>query len=182
LNARGGFNVPPGRYDRPTIVNRERLRCVADALGRADVRLLWGSFAAARDIAEAGDFVYCDPPYAPVSRTSSFTSYTAGGFSNDDQRQVQAFVIDLAERGCRVVLSNSAAPTVERMYARDERARAAGLRVRRVLARRSINSDAAARGAVRELLVSNVAPASPAHGRGPQHGSSPAPRLRTYRD
>ena len=62
VNARGGFNVPAGRYSRPTIVNRDRLLRVAEALARPGVRLMLGSFEAAREIADAGDFIYGDPP------------------------------------------------------------------------------------------------------------------------
>ena len=161
LNASGGFNVPAGRYPRPAIVNREKLARVADALSRPGVRLVLGSFESARGVAEAGDFLYVDPPYAPLSRTASFTSYTAARFGGEDQARLQQFVIDVAGRGCHVLLSNSTAPAIAALYETNGDARAAGLRALRVPARRAINSNASRRGAVDEFLVTNIqAPAS----------------------
>ena len=157
VNARGAFNVPAGRYDRPKIADRAKLARVAQAL--AGARLLHGSFEIVRDVAERGDFVYFDPPYAPLSRTATFTSYTAGGFDAEDQQRLQAVAIDLARRGCHVLLSNSTAGDIAALYERSPEARQAGLHVHRVAARRAINSNAARRGAVDEFLITNVAEA-----------------------
>ncbi len=109
VNARGEFNVPAGRYERPKIVDREKLARVARALSAARLQLRWGSFESVTEIAAPGDFVYFDPPYAPVSRTANFTSYTGPRFDAEDQRRLQRIVIALARRGCSVVLSNSTA-------------------------------------------------------------------------
>jgi DNA adenine methylase len=162
VNASGAFNVPAGRYHRPTICDRDKLRCVADALASSRVRLVWGTFEATRDVAGAGDFVYLDPPYAPLSATSSFTAYTAAAFTMRDQERLQQMVIALAASGCHVLLSNSTAGAIAALY--DSRqARAAGLRAVRVPARRSVNSDPASRGPVDEFLISNLdAAAAPA--------------------
>ena len=163
LNARGEFNVPAGRYDRPKIADREKLARVAEALSGARLRLLWGSFESALDIAAPGDFVYFDPPYAPLSRTANFTSYTSPRFDAQDQRRLQQVVLALAARGCSVLLSNSTAEEITALYARNADARAAGLRAIRVPARRAINSNPAQRGVVDEYLISNVGPtAAPA--------------------
>jgi len=156
VNARGGFNVPAGRYARPAIVNRDRLLRVAEALSQPGVRLVLGSFESVRDIAEAGDFIYGDPPYAPLSRTANFTSYTASRFDDEDQERLQRFVIDMARRRCHVLLSNSTAPEISALYETDRDALAAGLRTYRVPARRAINSNAARRGAVDEYLITNI--------------------------
>ena len=156
LNASGGFNVPAGRYTRPAIVNREKLVRVAAALSTPGVRLVFGSFESARDIAEAGDFLYVDPPYEPLSRTANFTSYTASGFSGEDQACLQRLVIDVARRGCHVLVSNSTAPEIAALYEDNHEARAAGLRTFRVPALRAINSNAARRGAIDEYLITNV--------------------------
>jgi DNA adenine methylase len=129
---------------------------VADALGRPGVSLGTARFDAALAKARPGDFVYLDPPYAPVSRTASFTSYTAGGFSAEEQARLQALVVDLSRRGCHVLLSNSTAPDIRRLYADDRRARAAGLRALTVPARRAINSRAGGRGAVLEYVITNI--------------------------
>jgi DNA adenine methylase len=158
LNASGAFNVPAGRYDRPKIVDREKLARVADALSRPGVRLSWGSFESVGDVAAAGDFVYFDPPYAPLSRTANFTSYTAPRFDHAAQVRLQQVVVALARRGCRVLLSNSTADEIAALYERNVDARAAGLRTMRVPARRAINSNAARRGVIDEFLITNVEP------------------------
>lgn len=156
LNASGGFNVPAGRYDRPKIADRDKLRRVTDALSDRRVRLVWGSFEAALDLAEPGDFLYFDPPYAPLSSTANFTAYTAPRFDRQAQIRLQQVVIALARRGCHVVVSNSTADEITALYEQNKDARAAGLRARRVPARRAINSDASRRGTVEEYLISNV--------------------------
>ena len=159
LNARGEFNVPAGRYDRPKIADRDKLARVSAALSSARLRLVWGGFESVLETASPGDFVYFDPPYAPLSRTSNFTSYTALRFGAEDQRRLQRIAIALASRGCSVLLSNSTADEIAALYEHSTEARAAGLRAIRVPARRAINSNAAQRGLVDEYLISNVGPA-----------------------
>jgi DNA adenine methylase len=88
LNARGGFNVPADRYTKPAIGRTEPLVRVAEALANPRLELLYGSFDTARDIAAAGDFLYCDPPYAPLTATSSFTTYTASAFGLADHARL----------------------------------------------------------------------------------------------
>jgi DNA adenine methylase len=156
VNSRGDFNVPAGRYGKVTICDAENLARLAAALARPDLRLEVSTFESVLAACGAGDFVYLDPPYAPVSRTAQFTSYTAGGFGADRQRQLQQDVIALAARGASVLLSNSVAPEIGRLYARSPEAKAAGLKTRTVPARRAINSDAARRGSVREYVITNV--------------------------
>ena len=156
VNARGAFNVPVGRYEKPRIADPDRLFRVSEALGSPGVRLAVGSFELTRDLARRGDFLYFDPPYAPVSATARFTSYTSTPFDIADQRRLQSVVVDLVRRGCHVVLSNSTAKEIERLYDANEEARAAGLRAHRALARRSVNSDAGRRGPVSEYLITNI--------------------------
>ncbi len=156
VNARGEFNVPAGRYERPKIVDRDKLARVAGALSAVRLQLRWGSFELVTEIAAPGDFVYFDPPYAPVSRTANFTSYTGPRFDAEDQQRLQRIVIALARRGCSVVLSNSTADQIAELYERNPEAHAAGLRSIRVPARRAINSNAARRGPVEEFLIANV--------------------------
>ena len=162
VNSRGRFNVPAGRYERPTLVSRDHLRRVSDALGAPGVSLHWGSFRLAADRAGAGDFVYSDPPYAPLSRTARFTSYTAAGFEPADQAELQRIVIALAGRGSHVLVSNSTAVEIAALYETDPAAHAAGLRVFRVPARRAINSNPARRGVVDEFLITNIDGQAPA--------------------
>jgi DNA adenine methylase len=158
LNSRGAYNVPAGRYARPTIPDRPKLLGVAGALAGPRVQLRRESFECALEIAEAGDFLYIDPPYAPLSVTANFTSYTASGFTLRDHERLQGAVIALARRGCHVLVSNSTAVEIVALYDTSEAARAAGLRTTRVPARRAVNSDATRRGPVEEFLISNVEP------------------------
>ena len=155
LNASGAFNVPPGRYDRPRIVDRPLLTSASRALTAPNVRLKRAAFDHVLESARRDDFVYFDPPYAPVSPTANFRAYTDRGFGDADQERLQAALITLAERGVHVLLSNSTAPTVTRLY-NSAAAKRAGLRSWRVPARRAVNSRADGRGAVTELVVSNI--------------------------
>lgn len=155
VNRRGAFNVPAGRYTDPKICDETHLRAVAAALGRTGVSLVVRGFEATLADAGDGDFVYCDPPYAPLSRTSSFAHYTAGGFPSVDQTRLRQAVVAACARGARVVVSNSSAPEILECYGAAD-AKRAGLVVRRVPARRAINSRASARGPVDELIISNV--------------------------
>lgn len=155
VNRSGEFNVPVGRYANPRICDAEHLRAVARAFSAKRVTLECLGFEEALADAGPGDFVYCDPPYAPLSRTSSFAHYTAGGFSALDHERLQRAIIDAAGRGAIVLVSNSSAQEIEKAY-RSAGARKAGLVVRRVAARRTINSRATLRGAVDELIISNA--------------------------
>ena len=159
VNARGGFNVPAGRYSRPSIANRDRLVRVAEALSQPGVRLVLGSFEATREIAAPEDFIYSDPPYAPLSKSASFTAYTASRFDEADQARLQQLLLDMARRGCYVLLSNSTAPGISALYETNREAADAGLATFRVPARRAINSNASRRGSVDEYLITNI-PAS----------------------
>jgi DNA adenine methylase len=158
LNSRGEFNVPAGRYANPRICDADNIRAVAAVLGARCVKIRYGGFEIAAKRAKRDDLLYFDPPYAPVSDTANFTGYTAFGFSNDDQRRLQQVVIELAHRGCHVILSNSAAPIIEELYEKSRTARSVGLRAHRVSARRAINSKASLRGDVTEYIISNVTP------------------------
>lgn len=158
LNAKGEFNTPAGRYANPTICDEANLRSVAALLQTARVEVRLGDFSSVAELAATGAFVYFDPPYAPISKTANFTSYTAAGFSDEQQAHLQQLVVTLADRGSRVLLSNSVTPLTTRLYETSRKARQAGLRAHRVPARRAINCDGSSRGTVDEYLVSNVDP------------------------
>jgi DNA adenine methylase len=155
VNRAGAFNVPVGRYANPRIVDEPHLRQVAAALRSRGITLVHGSFEGALLEASKGDFVYCDPPYAPVSRTACFANYTATGFTPRDQKRLQQALIGAATRGAHVVLSNSSAADIVQLYSTDQ-ARGAQLRIERVDARRAINSRGDSRGPVTELVITNV--------------------------
>ena len=137
--------------------DEDALRAAARALDRPGVDLRHESFdTVIGDRADTGDFVYFDPPYAPLSQTSDFTSYTADGFTLADQSRLRDVVFELSQRGCHVVLSNSTAPEIAQLYD-NAAARDLGLRALKVPARRAINSKASARGEIMEYIVTNVA-------------------------
>jgi len=131
---------------------------ISNAFAMPAVRLEHAAFDSFVGEARAGDFVYFDPPYAPLSRTANFRGYTGRGFSDADQAKLQQIVIELATRGVHVLLSNSVAPSVSTLYEYDPAVAAAGLRTFRFPARRSINSRPDRRGTIEELVVSNIAP------------------------
>ncbi len=158
VNRRGVFNVPMGRYAHPPILDAANLRSASAALWNADLRV--EPFTRLPAFARKGDFLYVDPPYDPVSRTSSFTSYTRGAFSREDQVRLAEIYRELSRRGCQVMLSNSDTPFIRRLYREFD--------LRKVSARRSINSRADRRGRVAELVVLNYAPALPAGGEAPE--------------
>jgi DNA adenine methylase len=159
-NARGEMNVPAGDYVNPRIVDRDLLHAVSTVLNEPTVEIAEAPFDSLLDRAARGDFVYFDPPYAPLSATARFQSYTAAGFDASDQAHLQRVAVTLASRGVHVLLSNSVAPSIVALY-EDPSARQAGLRVWRVPARRAINSRATLRGPIEELLVTTDARASP---------------------
>lgn len=144
VNRANRFNVPFGRYANPKTCDEPTLRECSNAL--AGTELLVEDFEVAVARAESGDFVYFDPPYVPLSTTSSFTSYTSLGFGPAEHTRLRDAARKLKERGVRVLLSNSSASFVRELYA-------TGFAVVEVQATRAVNSKATARGAVMELLI-----------------------------
>ena len=159
LNAGGEFNVPAGRYANPRILDDANVRRVASILGHASVDLECEPFHRAVEGARAGDFVYFDPPYAPLSGTSRFTSYTAEGFGMSEQERLRDVIVRLANRGCYILVSNSTAPEIVQLYSTST-VKAAGITCHRVAARRAINSKASLRGPIDEFVITNIRPTS----------------------
>lgn len=151
-NARGGMNTPVGAYKNPTICDEAALTAAASALQLATIDR--HSFEVSVQLATRGDFVYLDPPYAPLSETSSFTAYSAGGFGPDRQRDLARTCLELHDRGVRWLLSNSTAPIVRELYGELATMRE-GITICEVPATRRINCKASSRGEVAELLVFN---------------------------
>ena len=146
VNQSGEFNVPHGRYVRPRVCDSGGLRRASALLALA--RLEISDFEAASDFVRAGDFVYFDPPYHPVSDTASFTSYTAQDFDWADQVRLAGVAQSLAtERGAHVLVSNSSHADVIGLY------RERGFQMEEAAAPRSINSKGDRRGPVTELLA-----------------------------
>ena len=145
VNAKGQFNVPFGRYKNPKIVDAPGLRACSAALRSVKITNL--SYADVLAECGAGDFVYLDPPYVPLTQTSNFTQYADGGFDEAAQRDLAASLHHLNQRKIPFLASNAYAPLVLEIYE--------GLNIDIVYAKRAINSDATKRDAVREVLISN---------------------------
>jgi DNA adenine methylase len=145
VNSRGEFNVPFGRYERPNILNAENIRVAGRALRDTSADLRSADYKTSTAACKKNDFVYLDPPYQPKSKTSSFTDYTPAGFSEKDQAALAAHFKKLVDRGCIVLLSNSATPLTERLYSEYE--------VRMVTVNRPINSIGGGRRGYTELVV-----------------------------
>lgn len=149
VNSQGQFNVPFGKYKNPNILDDAVLRAVSKYLNNNDITILNTDFQQAVKNAKKGDFVYFDPPYDPVSDTASFTGYDINGFDKNEQKRLKEVFIDLTNRGCNVMLSNSLTPFTESLYE--------GYYIK-VNATRNINSNALKRGKVEEILVLNYQP------------------------
>jgi DNA adenine methylase len=146
VNKAGKFNVPHGKYASPGICNEDVLRAASSAL--QGVQITSSDFLDCSEGGSAGDFYYFDPPYIPASASADFTNYTCEGFDLLDQERLRDFALLLKGRGVSVLLSNSDTPLVRELYSS-----ALGFGLRRVEARRNVNSDAKKRGAVGELLI-----------------------------
>jgi DNA adenine methylase len=147
-NQSGEFNVPVGRYANPDWVRRDEIRSAGSVLESTEI--LNRDLEYIREYAAAGDLVYFDPPYEPMSPTAQFTDYSAEGFGQQDQQRLVELAQQLTQNGVHVVLSNSG--IMAEMY--DD----AGFYVDIEGATRSINSDADNRDEVDEIIATNVAP------------------------
>lgn len=148
-NSKGEFNVPMGRYTEPIICDEANLRACSRVLQRVEIACR--HFREVLDLARPGDFVYFDPPYHPLSATSSFTAYDKSGFGENDQRELAAVFTALTERGVKALLSNSMTPLITGLYAHPH------FRIEQVYATRAVNSRADRRGKIAEALIRNYA-------------------------
>lgn len=147
-NQSGEFNVPIGRYSNPDWIRKNEIRAASAVL--EDTEIFNRDFEYIREHAEEGDLVYFDPPYEPMSPTAYFTDYSAEGFGKKDQERLLELAQELDENGVHVILSNSG--VMFEMY--DD----AGFYVETEGATRAINSDAANRDKVDEIIATNIAP------------------------
>ncbi|MFC1615156.1 DNA adenine methylase [Patescibacteria group bacterium] len=149
VNMSGKFNVPFGSQTNPLICDEENLLKVNDTLKK--VKIIEQDFKQVLKDAKKGDFIYFDPPYYPVNRTSSFTGYTANGFFEKEQEELRDTYFELHKRGCFVMLSNSNTEFINKLYSNLDKK----IKVHKVDATRMINSDATKRGKIKEVLVVN---------------------------
>ncbi len=146
-NSKGQFNAPFGRYKNPKICDAENLRAVAQTLHEADIAVR--DFTSVLDITRAGDLVYFDPPYNPVSKTADFTAYFRGGFEADAQQNLADVCAELASRGVKVMVSNSMTAFTRDLYGHKD------FHVHEVKAYRLVNSRADKRGKISEALITS---------------------------
>jgi len=145
LNSKGEFNVPLGSYKNPTILDEDKLRNASFALKKVNV--LCEDFEYVKKIAQEGDFIYLDPPYHPMSKTAHFTSYVEKPFLEDDQIRLQNCFRELDKKNCKLMQSNSDTKFINDLYK--------GYKIKKLSARRSINSKSDKRGKISELLILN---------------------------
>ncbi|MEM7760930.1 MAG: DNA adenine methylase [Cyanobacteria bacterium P01_A01_bin.40] len=149
VNSSGQFNVPYGKYKNPTIADPAVIKAISAYLNQAQVSILNGDFAQAVARAKKGAFIYFDPPYHPLSDTSSFTGYSMNGFGEEEQIRLKELCDGLTAKGCQVLASNSAAPLIKSLY--DD----PNYEILEVKATRAINTVVSKRGRINELLIHN---------------------------
>jgi len=115
-NSKGEFNVPFGRYKNPKIFDPENLIAISEYLNNADIEIYNKDYKEVCLMAEKGDFVYLDPPYYPLSKTSSFTKYTKYDFRERDHIELAEVFRELDKKGCYVMLTNSNSEFIKRLY------------------------------------------------------------------
>ena len=116
VNKQGKFNVPYGKYVNPKICDEDGLKAASKALKKAEI--LCGDYLLVLEhYAQAGDFVFLDPPYLPISEYADFKRYTKEQFYEEDHVELAKMIMRLQERGCHVVLTNSNHPLVHELYA-----------------------------------------------------------------
>jgi DNA adenine methylase len=152
VNSKGEFNVPIGKYKKPSLCNPENLRSVANILQRTEI--LQGDFSQCESFVDSNTFVYFDPPYRPISNTSNFTSYSHQTFDDSEQLRLRDFFQKLDKKGAFLLLSNSDPKNqnseddfFEKLYA--------DYRIETVKASRHINSNSLKRSSINELLIMN---------------------------
>ncbi|MEH2027437.1 DNA adenine methylase [Nostoc sp.] len=146
VNSQGKFNVPLGRYKNPNICAEVLLKAASEALSTSKIKQT--DFADVLNYATSSDdFIYFDPPYYPVSETSYFTAYSRYRFAEEQQVQLKDVFEKLAERGVKVMLSNSDCEFIRNLYR--------SFNIYTISASRAINSNAKKRGKITELLVTS---------------------------
>ncbi len=152
VNRKGQFNVPIGSYKNPPICDAENLRYISDLL--QNVQIQCGEYNDCAGFIDSKTFVYIDPPYRPLTETASFTSYNENEFGDKQQIELGHFIDEITEKGAKVVASNSDPKNADDtdnffddLYAE--------YKIERVSAKRMINSKAAGRGNINEIIICN---------------------------
>lgn len=147
VNSAGEFNSPWGRYKNPNIVNETTLLAMSKFFNKSNIVIRNGDYKEALKGIRKGSFVYLDPPYMPISSSSSFTGYTANGFGENEQIALKKKCDELDRKGIKFLLSNSSCDFIEELYK--------DYIIEKVAAKRTINAKPDKRGAIDEVLVRN---------------------------
>jgi len=152
VNSKGEYNVPQGGYKNPCICDENNLRSVSEHL--KNVQIVCGDYKESGSFIDRNTFAYFDPPYRPLSASSSFTSYTQDGFGDKEQIELASFIDEVSGRGAYVVASNSDPKNVneddnffDELYSSHK--------IFRISASRAINSNGNGRGRINELLIAS---------------------------
>lgn len=154
VNKKCEFNVPFNNAKNPLICDEENLKACSKLL--QNVQMKTGDYSDCKNFIDNETFVYLDPPYRPLTQTSAFTSYSENNFSDKDQIELGNFISEISKKGAKVLASNSDPKNANKednffddLYSNFE--------IERISASRMINSNAKKRGAISELLISNIA-------------------------
>ena len=154
VNKRGEFNVPFNNAKNPQICDEENIKACSELL--QNVQMKTGDYSDCKNFIDSETFVYLDPPYRPLTQTAAFTSYSENQFSEKDQIELGNFITEISGKGAKVLASNSDPKNTNEndnffddLYS--------NFAIERISASRMINSNAKKRGAISELLISNIA-------------------------
>jgi DNA adenine methylase len=145
VNSKGKFNVPMGSYINPDIVQEDKIRQVSNLLKKVTIKVM--SFEKVLDLAKKNDFVYFDPPYYPLKKGTSFTTYTKNVFLENEQKLLLDVFSKLDKKGCLVMESNSDTKFIKDLYAK--------YNIHFVKATRMINCNGDKRGKINEIVITN---------------------------
>ncbi|NPA03382.1 MAG: DNA adenine methylase [Epsilonproteobacteria bacterium] len=145
VNKQGFFNVPLGRYKNPKIFDEENILLASLALQQATLKV--ADFSKVLSLANKQDFIYFDPPYYPLNKTSNFTSYTSENFLEKEQRRLFDLFVNLSKKGVRLMESNSNTPFIKELYH--------SFFIHTVFTSRAINSNPNKRGKISEVVIRN---------------------------
>ncbi|MBA7601621.1 Modification methylase DpnIIA [subsurface metagenome] len=134
-----------GSYKNPSIVMEKELKEISKFLKKVKLKVM--SFEEVLKIAKRGDFIYLDPPYYPLKKGKSFTTYTKDNFLEKEQEQLAEVFNKLNKKGCKVMLSNSDTKFIKDLYK--------DYKINFVKARRMINCEGSGRGKIKEIVVTN---------------------------
>jgi len=148
VNSKNKFNVPFGKYKKPTIVHPDRIMRASQLFSR--FKLHCDRFTYVKGVAEEGDLVYLDPPYLPKSDTADFTAYSRLGFGLDDHLMLRDLCQELDEKGVYFIQSNSFVEPIIDAYSDT------GFKIHTVNVSRAINRVITDRGRIPEMLITNI--------------------------